>query len=139
VALLALFLQAIAITAPLGDADVLRRVLFVSSYLLLIAFAARNIRRPGIAVIGLGLLLNFAAVAANEGFMPITPEVVLRTGPLHPNSSSQDGAEPGRSPPPSRLAPSLLLFSNETTPGSLAIQGYESTRLPEYGTYEPGA
>ena len=82
VALLALFLQAIAITAPLGDADALRRVLFVSSYLLLIAFAARNIRRPGIAVIGLGLLLNFAAVVANEGFMPITPEVVLRTGPL---------------------------------------------------------
>ena len=81
-ALLALCLQAIAIKAPIGDADALRRVLLVSSYLLLMVFVGFNLRRPGIALIGLGLLLNFAAIVANEGFMPITPEAVLRTGPL---------------------------------------------------------
>ena len=82
VALLALALQALAVTGPLGDGDTARRVLLVSSYLLLIAFVALNVRRPGIAVIGLGLLLNFAAIVANEGLMPITPEAVMRTGPL---------------------------------------------------------
>lgn len=29
----------------------------------------------------------------------------------------------------------LRLLSNETTPGGLAIHVYESTGLPEYGTY----
>ena len=82
VALLALCLQAIAIRAPLGDADILRRVLFVSSYLLLIVFVGFNLRRPGIALIGVGLLLNFGAIVANGGLMPITPEAVLRTGDL---------------------------------------------------------
>ncbi|GAA3092736.1 dihydrofolate reductase family protein [Streptomyces rectiviolaceus] len=33
----------------------------------------------------------------------------------------------------------LRLLSNETTPGGLAIHVYESTGLPEYGTYGAGA
>ena len=82
VALLALFTQLIAIRAPLGDDDLPRRILFVASYLLLLTFVAANVRRIGIAVIGAGLLLNFAAVLANGGLMAITPETVLKTGTL---------------------------------------------------------
>ena len=81
-ALLALLVQLAAIKAPLGDADDARRALLLYSYLLLLAFVALNLGRPGIAIIGAGLLLNFAAIVANEGLMAITPETILRTGPL---------------------------------------------------------
>ncbi len=80
VALLALLLQVIAIKAPLGGNDDARIVLMVISYVLLLEFVLFNIARPGIAVIGIGLMLNFLAIAANEGMMPITPETMLRTG-----------------------------------------------------------
>jgi hypothetical protein len=82
VALLALLIQVIAIRGPLGDSDDGRRALFLYSYLLLIAFVAVNFSRPGIALIGLGLMLNFVAILANEGWMAVTPETLLKTGPL---------------------------------------------------------
>jgi hypothetical protein len=82
VALLALLLQVIAIRAPLGDSDDIRRGLFVYSYLLLLLFVVLNFSRPGIAIIGLGLILNFTAILANEGWMAVTPETLLKTGPL---------------------------------------------------------
>ena len=76
-------LQFIAIRVDLGsDADNDRRVLMVMSYLLLLVFVGANVRRPGIAIIGIGLLLNLAAIVANEGLMAITPETILRTGPM---------------------------------------------------------
>lgn len=82
VALLALLLQVLAVKGPLGDAEWLRRALFVTSYALLLFFVARNLRRPGIVIIGAGLLLNFIAIVANEGLMPITTETILKTGPV---------------------------------------------------------
>ncbi len=82
VALLALLTQLIAIRAPLGDDDLPRRILLVASYLLLLIFVAANVRRPGIAVIGVGLLLNFAAIVANGGLMAITQQTILKTGSL---------------------------------------------------------
>lgn len=82
VALLALLTQLIAVRAPLGDDDLPRRILLVLSYLLLLAFVALNVRHVGIAVIGAGLLLNFAAIIANGGLMAITPETILKTGSL---------------------------------------------------------
>lgn len=82
VALLALLVQLIAIRAPLGDDDLPRRVLLVTSYVILFVFVLSNLRRPGIVVLGAGLLLNFAAILANGGLMAITPETVLKTGDL---------------------------------------------------------
>jgi hypothetical protein len=82
VALLALLIQLVAIKAPLGDSDDLRRALFVYSYVLLLGFVALNFSRPGIAIIGFGLLLNFIAILANQGWMPITPETLLRSGSI---------------------------------------------------------
>ena len=67
----------LAIYAPLGDDDLPRRILIVSSYVLLIGFVLANLRRPGIAVLGLGLALNFIAITANGGLMPISPETAV--------------------------------------------------------------
>jgi hypothetical protein len=81
-ALIALSAQAAAIAAPLGDDDSPRRVLFVFSYLLLLAFCLANLNHFGIAIIFVGLAMNAAAILANGGLMPITPETVERTGEL---------------------------------------------------------
>jgi len=91
VALLALLLQVIAIVGPLGEADILRRLMFVFSYVLLIVFVSFNLRRVGIAIIGLGLLLNFAPIVTNGGLMPVTSESLARIGETH----RLEGLDPG--------------------------------------------
>lgn len=78
-ALLAFVMQLVAMFAPLGD-DLPRRMLFIGSYLLLFSFAALNLRRPGVVILGIGLVLNFLPIAANGGLMPITPETLERSG-----------------------------------------------------------
>lgn len=88
---LALGLQLLVIYAGLGWAAPLRRVIFILSYLILFVFVAANWRRLGIAVIGVGLLLNFLAIAANGGLMPIAPETMVRAGLAHRLA----GLEPG--------------------------------------------
>jgi hypothetical protein len=94
VALLAICLQLLAIFAPLGSSDLPHRILFVSSYLILLAFVSLNVRRPGIVILGVGLTLNFLAIVTNGGLMPTTPEVYakyswpegVRVGERVPNS-----------------------------------------------------
>jgi hypothetical protein len=76
-AIFALALQLIAIFAPLGD-DVPRRALFLLSYIILSGFVLLNLRRIGIAIIGIGLILNFLPIVANGGLMPVTPETLAR-------------------------------------------------------------
>lgn len=81
-ALLALSLQLIVIVAP-GVPELLRRGLFVLSYLLLLFFVAVNWRRLGIAIIGVGVVLNFLAIAANGGLMPVAPENLAKIRAEH--------------------------------------------------------
>lgn len=76
-AIFALTLQLLAIFAPLGD-DVPRRALLLLSYIVLIGFVFLNLRRIGMAIIGIGLLLNFLPIVANGGLMPVTPETLAR-------------------------------------------------------------
>ncbi len=76
-----------AIFGPLGS-DVPRRILLVSSYVLLVLFVAANLRRPGLAILGIGLLLNFLPIIANGGLMPVTPETLARA---HISSEAQPG------------------------------------------------
>ena len=76
----ALAIQLIAIFADLGSDDLFRRILFIASYLLLIVFVLANIRRPSVALFGVGVLLNFLPIITNGGLMPITPETLLKTG-----------------------------------------------------------
>lgn len=79
-ALFALAIQAIAIFVPLGLDDIPKRLLFVLSYLILLIFIARNLPRPGIAIIGIGVLLNVLPIVANGGLMPVTVENLAKAG-----------------------------------------------------------
>ena len=79
-AFIALGLQLLAVYAPLGPSDIPRRVLLVISYLLLLTFALANLRRPGLVIIGAGLLLNFLAIVSNGGLMPVSPDTTERAG-----------------------------------------------------------
>lgn len=74
---------AIQIAAIYGSARVpadLRGAGFIVSYLLLLAFVILNRRCLGILIIGIGLALNFMAIVANGGFMPLTPESATQSG-----------------------------------------------------------
>src|SRR3972149_2202546 len=62
--LMALAAQLAVIYADFGDAAVLRRFIFPSTYVLLLAFVALNRRRLGFLVIGVGMLLNFLAIVS---------------------------------------------------------------------------
>lgn len=53
----------------------------VSSQLLLLYFAWRNRRLPGLWLLGVGGVLNLTVIVANGGLMPIFPEVVSRLAP----------------------------------------------------------
>lgn len=82
-ALFAVAMQAVAIFAPLGFDDTPKRLLFDFSYLLLILFVILNLPRPGLVIIGIGLLLNFLPIVANGGLMPVTATNLARVDLLH--------------------------------------------------------
>src|SRR5438309_2084705 len=59
----------------------IREVLILSSGALLLVFLGSNYRLPFVRLLLLGSLLNFAPIALNGGFMPISPEVVAQMAP----------------------------------------------------------
>jgi hypothetical protein len=82
-ALLALALQWPLLQAPGGLSQQVgvQQTLFLLSHLLLLAFVWRNRRLVGIQIVGLGVLCNLLVIIANGGFMPITPETLIRINP----------------------------------------------------------
>lgn len=54
--------------------------LYMLSMALLTLWVALNWRIPGMALMALGLLANFAAIAANGGYMPVSPESARYAG-----------------------------------------------------------
>ena len=78
--LMALAAQLVVIYADFGDAAVVRRFIFPSTYVLLLAFVILNRQRIGFLVIGVGMLLNFLAIVSNSGLMPVTPANVEKAG-----------------------------------------------------------
>jgi len=72
-AVAAIVVQILVISVlPTGD-HTIHTTLHLASYFLLGAFAWVNRRIPGVLIIALGGLLNFAAIAANGGVMPTAP------------------------------------------------------------------
>jgi Family of unknown function (DUF5317) len=53
----------------------------ISSQILLLAFCWPNRHAPGVWLLALGLVLNFLVIAANGGFMPISPQTASRLVP----------------------------------------------------------
>jgi Family of unknown function (DUF5317) len=75
------------------DAGTLPTFLLVGSFVVLIVYVIANLRAPGYAMILLGLLLNGAVIAANQG-MPVTREALVESGQadtLPELSSNEDG------------------------------------------------
>src|SRR5688572_25239284 len=70
VLLAALLVQILIISiVPEGNEGV-KQAVHIGSYLLVFGFLAANVRVSGVWIIAVGALLNFAAIAANEGVMP---------------------------------------------------------------------
>ncbi len=61
--------------------DWLAAVLLTSSQILLLAFAWINRRLIGMVILLCGAALNFAVMAANGGFMPVSPQTASRLVP----------------------------------------------------------
>lgn len=82
-ALLALGLQLPLLRTPGGPVSGIRlqQAVFLLSHVLLLAFVWRNRRLAGILIVGAGLICNLLVIAANDGFMPITPETLVNINP----------------------------------------------------------
>lgn len=63
--------------------DEMAGILLTISNALLIAFAWLNRKLPGLSLMLLGAALNFTVMAANRGFMPISPQTASRLVPSH--------------------------------------------------------
>jgi hypothetical protein len=71
-------------------------IALVGTQLLLLVFAWGNRSKPGFALLGAGLLLNFLAIALNSGLMPISPQTVTRLAPNAAPGSWQIGERVGK-------------------------------------------
>ena len=105
--LVALAAQLVVIYAGFGEAGVIRRFIFPSSYVLLLAFVVLNRRRIGFLVIGAGMMLNFLAIVSNGGLMPVTPANAEEAGVGH----RIEGVELGQAIPRSK---NVLLEDGDT-------------------------
>ena len=77
---IALLAQVVIISVlPRGN-EGLKEGIHVATYVMIFAFLAVNIRVPGVWLIAVGALLNFAAIVANGGVMPAAPDAVERAG-----------------------------------------------------------
>jgi len=77
--LLALGLQVLAINAP-GIPHGMRPWIQLASYPVAGVFVVANRRLPGMALIGVGVLLNVVAISANGGVMPASASALDRAG-----------------------------------------------------------
>ena len=57
-----------------------KKTLLVLSYLLLVWALSRNLQFRSVRLILVGVLLNFAAIVANGGLMPVSPEARALAG-----------------------------------------------------------
>lgn len=85
-----------------------QELLFVGSHLLLLTVVWANRGLPGVKWIGIGLVLNLLVMVANGGWMPISPEAMVRAGHLQLVPSLDSGTRVSSSK-------SMVLPREETT------------------------
>src|SRR5919201_6625353 len=76
----ALGIQVVILEVLPGGVRGLHAVAHVASYLLAAYFVVANRRVPGMILIGLGGALNAAAIFANGGVMPASPDALRTAG-----------------------------------------------------------
>jgi hypothetical protein len=84
----------------------------------------RNLRLPGMPLIVLGAVSNMAAILANGGYMPATPEALASLGKTAPTiySNSAVVPEPALAPLIDRFAlPHWLPFANVFSLGDVLL------------------
>jgi hypothetical protein len=80
---LGFLIQVVIFSSPWQDIDATRawtQIAYLLSLCLLTIGLAANYRIPGMTVITLGFFLNFAAIAANGGYMPGSAEAYQAVG-----------------------------------------------------------
>jgi hypothetical protein len=80
-----------AVAERVGDAG---PVIYVATTALVGAAVLRNIRLPGVPLIVLGALSNLAAILANGGYMPATPDAMASLGKGAPTIYSNSAVVP---------------------------------------------
>jgi hypothetical protein len=74
---------ALVLQAGAGRVDGGGLTLLLASYVGLVAFAMANLATVGMGLVGVGLALNLAVIAANDG-MPVRPAALVRAGVASP-------------------------------------------------------
>ena len=98
--------------------------LYVATTLLVGAAVVRNLRIPGMPLIVLGAACNMAAILANDGFMPATPDALAALGKSAPTiySNSAVVAQPALELLIDRFAlPPWLPFANVFSVGDVLL------------------
>ena len=122
----ALGLQVIAFPAallPWTTDESLASALWVASYGLLLVGAVLNRRITGVPIVAFGMCLNLAAILANRGTMPVTPEAMHDAGRT---ALTQANSTASSSPRLSWLidrwaAPDWIPFANVFSVGDVVI------------------
>ncbi|HEV8490464.1 MAG TPA: DUF5317 family protein [Candidatus Limnocylindrales bacterium] len=68
--------------------------LYIGSIVLVLAAVVRNIRIPGLALVAVGAAANLAAIVANGGYMPVSPEALGSHVPSGGYSNSVTAPDP---------------------------------------------
>jgi hypothetical protein len=113
-----LFSPAAAALAGIGPV-----VYVVSTAAVLLAVLA-NLRRPGLALVAVGAVLNLSAIVANGGYMPTTPAALRAAGldPAAGYSNSVELEQPRLAPLTDVFAiPDALPFANVFSIGDVCI------------------
>ena len=78
-----LLFQVVLFSGPVANRiSELGPMLYVGSTAVVFAAVLRNVRIPGLPVVAIGAAANLAAITANNGYMPASPEALAAIGYL---------------------------------------------------------
>jgi hypothetical protein len=124
-ALVGLVVQLVLFAGPVAAViDGAGPPIYVASTLAVFVFVIRNLTLPGFGAIALGSLSNLAAILANGGYMPTTPETAAAAGlpPLDGYSNSLETHDAALGPLTDVFAlPPWLPLANVFSVGDILI------------------
>ena len=121
-----LAVQIVLFSTPVGDAfsPGVGEAIYVASTGAVLIAVWRNLRVPGLALVAIGAISNLAAIVANVGVMPTTPEALATAG-LRPEEAFSNSAvidDPALAPLTDIFAiPAGLPFANVFSIGDVLI------------------
>lgn len=125
VAIAALAVQVVLFLPSVGDAlGPIAPWAYAASTAAILVVLLVNVRIPGIAIVAAGAACNLAAIAANGGYMPVSPDALAALGWTETRgySNSAAVAEPALGPLTDVFAlPAWLPFANVFSVGDVLI------------------